>query len=85
MSNREQRNRICAEMYMIMTKKDNHNRYVNGNMTFEEILNIIEIIFYGSKQKSPPYLEKVVEQCWDKIINKMKQEIFLNSFSNMNI
>ena len=87
--NEEQHKKIYDEMESIMTERDNYNRYTNGHLTLEDVLNIIIITFYGNKKNCPIYLENIVEEIWNRIIRQMKDEIMMSNlegiFDNINL
>ena len=87
--NEEQHKKIYDEMESIMTERDNYNRYTNGHLTLEDVLNIIIITFYGNKKNCPIYLENIVEEIWNRIIKQMKDEIMMSNlegiFDNINL
>lgn len=74
--NQEERNKIKQEIKMIMTEKDEHNRYIRGDLTLQQLNNIIISIFYV---KSPPNdLSYFIERCWDDTIKLIKNDIMMN-------
>tara|TARA_B100000035_G_scaffold291447_1_gene279316 strand:- start:29 stop:343 length:315 start_codon:yes stop_codon:yes gene_type:complete len=87
--NEEQHKKIYDEMESIMTERDDYNRYTNGHLTLEDVLNIIIITFYGNKKNCPIYLENIVEEIWNRIIKQMKDEIMMSNlegiFDNINL
>ena len=87
--NEEQRHKIYLEMKMIMTERNHNNKYTNGHLTITDLLNIIQVTFYGSKSSSPPSLENVIDEIWSRIIGEMKDEIMMSnlekSFDEINL